>query len=135
VSLEDNKAVYRAYVAAILSKDLSALDSVLSPQFVGHDLPPGLPAGPDSLKEFRRLVNTAFPDQSGRIEDIVAEGDRVVGRISVRHTHRAAFRGIPPSGRQVESELIEIVRIEGGKVAERWVARDPFLGALPPAAA
>lgn len=131
MSLEENKKVYLAYFATILSKDLSALEAVLSPNFVGHDLSPGLPLGPKSLQQFRAMINAAFPDQEAILQDVLAEGDRVVGRFLVRQTHLGEFRGIPPTGRVVESELIEIVRIEDGKVAERWVARDPFLGVSP----
>lgn len=136
MSVENNKTLYRRYVAAIFGKDLAILNELLAPDFVGHDLPPGMPPGPEGLRQFRRVVDAAFPDLEGRIEDLVVESDRVVGRVTLQGTHRGEFMGIPATGRRVQTELIEIVRVERGKLAEPWVKRDRLselqqLGAAP----
>ena len=87
MSLEANKALYQRYFAILLAKTPDKLDEVLAPTFVGHDLPPGLPPGPEALKRFRRMVDTAMPDQEGQLEALIAEGDTVVGRWTLRGTH------------------------------------------------
>lgn len=124
MAVDENKSVYHRYIAALFGGDVDALDAVLSPDFVGHDLPPDLPRGPESLKRFRAMVNAAFPDQTCYLEDLIAEDDRVVGRLMLIGTHRGEFMGIRPTGKQVTSHLIEIVRIEAGRIVERWVQRD-----------
>lgn len=72
----------------------------------------------------------------GTIEDQIAEGDKVVSRLTIRGTHKGEFMGIPPSGRQFTVELIDIHRISGGKVVERWGIFDQLgmmqqLGVIP----
>jgi predicted ester cyclase len=137
MALEANKALYQRYFAILLAKTPDKLDEVLSLDFIGHDLPPGLPPGPEALKRFRRMVDTAMPDQEGTMEDLIAEGDTVVGRWTLRGTHTGGpFLGVPPSGKRLTIRLIEIVRIGGDKIVERWVLRDRLgelqqLGALP----
>ena len=100
------------------------LKAVLAPDFVGHDLPPGLPPGPESLILFRKKVNEVFPDQKIVVEDLIAVDDRVVARLTMTQTHQAEFMGIPATGKPVVIELIEIDRIENGKIAERWAKLD-----------
>ena len=100
------------------------LKAVLAPYFVGHDLPPGLPPGPESLILFRKKVNEVFPDQKIVVEDLIAVDDRVVARLTMTQTHQAEFMGIPATVKPVAIELIEIDRIENGKIAERWAKLD-----------
>ena len=137
MSLEANKALYQRYFAILLDKTPERLNEVLAPTFVGHDLPPGLTPGPEALKRFRRMVDTAMPDQEGQMEALIAEGDMVVGRWTLRGTHTGGpFLGVPPTGKRLTVRLIEIVRMAGDKIVERWVLRDRLgelqqLGALP----
>ena len=104
------------------------LDKLLTADFVAHDLAP--PGDRDALIAFRKAVTGGFPDQKVTISDLVAEGDRVAARMTAEQTHSREFRGIPPTGRRVTFEIYEIVRISGGKVAERWGALRPSLGEL-----
>ena len=95
-----------------------------------------MPPGQDGLKALRRLVEHAFPDLKPTIRDILAEGDRVAARVGLEGTHRGDFMGVAATGRPVATEVFEIVRIEAGKIAERWVLRDRLsefqqLGVLP----
>jgi predicted ester cyclase len=134
MSPAENKALYRRYIELLWRPE--ELGEVLTPGFVAHDLPPGLPPGPEGLKAFRRLVERAFPDLKPIIRDIVAEGDKVAARVGLEGTHAGDFMGVAPTGKSLASELFEIVRIEGGKIAERWVLRDRLgefqqLGVLP----
>ncbi len=77
-----------------------------------------------------------FPDVVSTIEDIIAEGDKVVARWRSRATHRGEYMGIPPSGKEVEFTGISFYRIEGGKIAESWNIDDQLgllrqIGAFP----
>lgn len=103
---------------------------------MAHDLPPELPTGRQGLKALRRLIEQAFPDLKPTIRDIIAEGNKVAARIGLEGTHTGDFMGVTPSGKHLTTELFEIVRIEGDKIAERWVLRDRLgefqqLGVLP----
>jgi predicted ester cyclase len=82
------------------------------------------------------MFRAAFPDGSMTIEDMIAEGDKVVTRKSYRGTHQGEFLSIPPTGRQIRVGLIDIMRIVDGKVVEHWNVGDDLgmlqqLGALP----
>ncbi len=70
------------------------------------------------------------------IEDITAEGDKVWARLTARGTHRGPFMGLPPTGRPIEIDVIDICRFEGGQLVEHWGVPDRFgmleqLGLLP----
>ncbi len=123
-----NKELYLRYDEALATKDPAALDAaiddVVATDFVGHDLPPGLPPGSAGLKEFRRRVHAAFPDQRAVVEDMIEEGDRVAARVSVTMTHLGEFQGIPATAQRITIELVDIVRIAEGKIAERWAFSD-----------
>jgi predicted ester cyclase len=80
---------------------------------------------------------TGFPDLQTTVEDLVAEGEKVVGRWAGRATHSGPFMNIPPTGKQVTVAGIAIVRLEGGKIVEEWVNFDALgmmqqLGVIPP---
>jgi steroid delta-isomerase-like uncharacterized protein len=124
MSTEENKALFLRYQDALRAKNPDDLKAVLTPDFVGHDLPPGLPPGPESLILFRKMANEVFPDQKIVVEDLIAVDNRVVARLTMTQTHQAEFMGIPATGQPVAIELIEIDRIENGKIAERWAKLD-----------
>lgn len=125
----DSKTLYRTYVAALTVRDnherLRRLKELLTPDFIAHDLvnimPPG---GIEALSDFRARVLTAFPDQTAEFLDTIVEGDRLACRQLVVGTHQGPFQGIPPTWRQVSTELFEWVRVRDGRIAERWVSFD-----------
>jgi predicted ester cyclase len=99
-------------------------------------LPPGVPAGLEGVKQVFRLLHTAFPDLQIEIEDLIPEGDLVVGRVTARGSHQGEFMGIAPTGKPVSFNAIDVVRIAGGKIVERWSQADNLallqqLGAVP----
>ena len=79
-------------------------------------------AAKQEAADFRR----GFPDVISTIEDLIAEGDRVVTRWRSRATHRGDYMGIAPSGKEVQFTGISFYRIEGGKIAESWNSEDQF---------
>ena len=95
-------------------------------------------AGPFGAEQQARVAafRAAFPDLRFTLEDLVAEGDRVVFRATMRGTHRAPFRGVAPTGRRIEGTVLDVVRVEGGRFAEHWGGPDLWdvlrqLGAAP----
>jgi predicted ester cyclase len=79
-------------------------------------------AAKQQAADFRR----SFPDVTSTIEDLIAEGDKVVARWRSRATHQGDYMGIAPSGKEVEFTGISIYRIEGNKIAESWSVEDQF---------
>jgi predicted ester cyclase len=129
MSTEENKTLFFHYQDALRSKNPDDLKAVLAPDFVGHDLPPGLPPGPEVLILFRMKVNEVFPDQKMVVEDLMAVDDRVIARFTLTQTHQGEYLGIAATWKPVTLELIEIDRMANGKIAERW-ARLDFLSLL-----
>ncbi len=78
---------------------------------------------------YMTAVLAAFPDLHVTPEDVIAEGDSVVARLTSRGTHQGEFQGIPPTGKQITLTGIEVFRIADGTIAERWGEFD-FLGLL-----
>ncbi|MBV9544031.1 MAG: ester cyclase [Chloroflexi bacterium] len=100
------------------------LDEVIAPDFVGHDLPPGLPVGARGLRQFRETTRGAFPDAQTTIQQLLADGDYVIARFTIAGTHLGPLMGLPPTGKRFQLDLIEIARFRDGKIVERWTERD-----------
>ena len=93
--------------------------------------------GPEEIKQRLAEAIKAFPDVHFNIEDIVAEGDKVVVHFTFRGTHKGVFAGIPPTGKQVEMQGVQIARLVNEQIVEDWVIRDTMglmqqLGVVPP---
>jgi serine phosphatase RsbU (regulator of sigma subunit)/predicted ester cyclase len=121
MSTEENIAVVRRFLEARTKGDLNAMDEVMAPDFVNHTLAPGQQPEREGYKRQVAEFVTAFSDVRFVIEDQVAQGDKVVSRISGRGTYdRKEIMGVAPTGREVTSMAIFIHRISGGKIAEEW---------------
>ena len=107
--------------------DLSAVEEVYAPNFVGHfpsssHLPERV--GPEGVREGIRRIKAAFPDWREDVEEMIAEGGRVATRYTSRGRHCGEFRGIPPTGRSIEVREMSIYRVANGKVVEQWCLVD-----------
>ena len=137
MSAEEHKALVRRFVEEVQNRgDLASLDELCAPDFVNHSAPPGVPPTREGLVQLTAVFRQAFPDGRMAIEDMLAEGDKVVTRKTFRGTHQGDLMGLPPTGRRVEIGLIDIVRVVDGKVVEHWNAVDNLgmlqqLGAIP----
>ncbi len=123
MSAEQNMALVRRFMEARAKADLNAIEEMLAPDFISHGSRPG--QQPDREGYKRRVAEfvTAFSDVSFVIEDQVAQGDKVVSRMSGQGTHdRRELMGTAPTGREIASMAIFIHRISGGKIAEEWGA-------------
>ena len=134
---ESNKALLRRDLEEVWNQgNLDAIDELFAADVILHEAPPGALSGAEGVKQVVAGYRAAFPDLHFTIEDLIAEGDRVVNRWSLTGTHKGELMGIPPSGKQVTSTGISIVRIADGKIVEIWGASDQLglmqqLGAVP----
>jgi steroid delta-isomerase-like uncharacterized protein len=139
MSAEENKRISRRVAEEGFSQGrMEVIDELVAENFVNHDpgAPPDLPPGREGLKALAGFYRSAFPDAQLTIEDLIAEGDKVVSRYTARGTHQGDFAGIPATGRQITATGITIDRIEGGKIVESWNEFNQFgllqqLGAIP----
>lgn len=138
MSTEQNKALVRQMVEEIFNRgNMSRADEFLAPDFVEREeLPPGIPRDREGVKQLTAMLRSAFPDFKATIDDIVAEGDKVVIRQTWSGTQKGEFMGVPPTGKSVSFGVIDIIRIAGGKAVEHWGQMDSMglmqqLGAIP----
>ena len=129
MSTEDNKRLVRRLYEETDKQNFTAMDEFFSADLIDHDPPPipDLKPGLEGIKQAFKVFATAYSDGAHVIHDLIAEGDRVVARVSGTGTHTGEFKGIKPTGKPVEMTGIVIYRIEGGKIVERW-AQHNFLG-------
>ena len=120
---EENKALARRAWETI-GDNPDVLDEVYAPDVVWHE-PDQEIRGLEQTKQFVSTYETVFPDMNVTVEDVIAEGDKVVTRVTLRGTHEGETEEFgPPTGRQVEVKGITISRIEGGKIVEEWNSYD-----------
>jgi len=135
---EANKRVVRRFFEEVWSKgDMTLRDSLLDPNYAGHIPGNAAPLDREGWTAWFTGFRKAFPDARFTVEDMVAEGDRVAARLTMRGTHRGALNGIAPTGREVTVTGMSIERIENGRIVEGWNQNDALgmlgqLGALPP---
>ena len=129
MSTEQNKALARRMIEEVWNQgNLALLDEIVAANYVGHN-PSMTVQGPEGIKQFILMYRSAFPDLHFTIEDMIAEGDRVVTRWSSSGTHRGPLSGIPPTGKHVTGTGIAISRFVDAKFAEGWTEFD-LLGVL-----
>jgi steroid delta-isomerase-like uncharacterized protein len=119
-----NVALVRSTLDAFNEGDLDTCVALMGPDFVMNlaGLPPM--RGPDVWRQGASVIRTGFPDLHARIDDLVAEGDRVAARLTFRGTHQGEFLGVPATGRTVEYVSHEFYRFVDGLVAEEWICSD-----------
>jgi steroid delta-isomerase-like uncharacterized protein len=136
MDLDGNKQIARRFIQEVfVEADPNAVDELGTDDFTPHswgEMPPGR----DSLKAAQQRVSQGLSDVSMTVEDVIAEGDKVVVRLTAHGRHDGEFMGMPASGREYTISEIHILRIADGKVAEHWRDADMLgmmqqLGALP----
>lgn len=137
MSSEENEAIVREAVEAFNQNDVQAVDRLFAAGYVDHDPSrAGMPPGPESVKQAWSMLRAAFPDLQVTVEDVISEGNKVAVRGVAGGTHKGELMGIPPTGRRVTVTLIDINRIEKGRLVERWGETDMLgmmqqLGVVP----
>jgi serine phosphatase RsbU (regulator of sigma subunit)/predicted ester cyclase len=121
VSVEENKALVRRFFEAQVRGDLHAMKEMMSADFVDHSVLPGQDPGREDYLRLEAEDRASFSDIRRVIEDQVADGDKVITRLTVSGTHdRGEFVGAAPTGTEMFFTAIVIHRVSGGKIAEEW---------------
>jgi steroid delta-isomerase-like uncharacterized protein len=140
MSNEANKAIVRRFYEEVFNqRNIDAIDELVHAEFFNYDPTPAASRDPESMKQFIKTITQAFPDHHHAIEDLIAEGDKVVMRCTLTATHQGQFPGfleMPPTGKAICQRQIHILRVRDGKLAEHWVVRDDLtmmqqLGVIP----
>ena len=135
-----NKATFRRFHDAMNTGDAEVIsktiDEVFEPDVLIRTPLPVDATGAQAIKEVFRRLYRAFPDLHVTVEDLIEEGDKVVGRNSVTGTHQGEYIGLAPTGKSITYNEIFIFRFAGGRIAETWGIVDVFsqlrqLGAIP----
>lgn len=127
MTLEENKKLILGhYEAFVHRQDAEAMRAQLAGDFVDHEMPPGTPPGPEAALRWSAMLHQAFSDMRVKIEDIVAEDDRVAVRATWTGTHRGYFppMNAAPTNRRVVFSGMVLWRISGNRIAERWATLD-----------
>jgi len=122
MSVEENKAVVKRFLDALNNRNVDEFDELFVEDYVLYDpgSPGGVVRGLEAVKGHTMMLVDALPDFLSTLEEMLGEGDKVVGRFTHRGTHLHDFMGIPASGRKVEVEAINIYRVADGKLVEAW---------------
>ncbi len=122
MSTEQNKAIVVRFNKEFIEQgNENSFNELLSDSVINHSAPAGMPNGKESFYFFlNNVLRKGFPDLKVEILEQVAEGDLVTTRKRIRATHTGEIFGIPPGNKQVEINIIDIIRIEDGKYAEHW---------------
>ena len=138
MTAEDNKALVRRFFDELcnerrldVAEELFAADHTYTDPSI-----PGVPPGPNGMKQTMGTYQTAFSDAHWTVEDMIADGDTVVTRWTGEGTHDADLQGIPPTGKHVTVPGMWIHRIAGGKITQSWNVWDTLgmlqqLGVIP----
>ena len=133
----DHAATMRSTYELISAGDITGFGDLVADDFVEHQGGPGFPATKEGTLDFFRVLLEAFPDLHMNVEDVIADGDKAVARVTTTGTHRGDFMGIPPTGSTVDMQLIDIMRFDAaGQVCEHWGVADMLslmqqLGVVP----
>jgi predicted ester cyclase len=126
MSIDANNAVVRRFIVDMLGNGQHELaEELFAADYVARSgLGSTLEPGPDGARKAAARLRVGFPDVQYAIEDMIAEGDKVVVRTRWTGTHLGKYGDLAPSGKRVTSTSIHIYRLENGKIAERWLERD-----------
>ncbi len=137
MSAEENKAIVRRFIEEVFNqRNVEAVDTYMASDYVDYVIPPGVPPTREGFKQFIGMFLAAFPDFYYTIEDEIAEGDKVVNRLTARGTQQGELQGIPATGKQATWSEIHIGRMAGGQLVEHWGSIDQLgmlqqLGVIP----
>jgi steroid delta-isomerase-like uncharacterized protein len=119
---EENKAIARRVYEIVSTGDFGRAKEIVDPEAPDNELLPNDPPAKliDTFEETFSEARAAFPDLNVTVEEVMAEGDRVAARVTMRGTHCGEFQGIAPTGKRVEVRAMDMFRISDGKIVEHW---------------
>ena len=121
MSAEENKALVRRLFDEVWNTgNVDKVEELYSPDFVADYRPYApLRTGLEGIKEMVRRAWTTFPDYHEELEELIAEGEKVVARFLITGTQQGQWGPIPPTGKKLRFEEIVILRLVNGKVVEQ----------------
>ncbi|WP_267425914.1 ester cyclase [Methylobacterium sp. GC_Met_2] len=122
---EDDKRLVRAYFDAFRDRDEAWWDRFIAPNFVRHD--PGLEfevRGPAGIRRLAAVLHGGLSDIGMPIDEVIAEGDRVLARLRFQGRHTGEFQGIPATGKPVDIIVMDYFRVADGRLVEHWALMD-----------
>jgi steroid delta-isomerase-like uncharacterized protein len=122
--LDEARAAVTRYVYEVNMQNYDAFDEFVVPDFLDHDPIPGQLPGREGLKAAYKGFSDAFPDIWFTFEDLIAEGDMVVGRGVIEGTHKGPFLNLPPTNKTIKWTGTRMFRVRDGKVSEGWINFD-----------
>ncbi|MFN8174433.1 MAG: ester cyclase [Solirubrobacteraceae bacterium] len=134
---EDPKALTRRFYAEVSAGNVAVVDELLADDFAEHEeLPGGLPRSREGVRQLFTMIRSAFPDCRMEPHEVLEDGDLVCARVTLTGTHEGDFAGIPPTGKRIEVQMIDILRVRDGKATEHWGTIDEMalmrqLGVIP----
>jgi steroid delta-isomerase-like uncharacterized protein len=137
----DHSATQRRLYELLNAGDIEGFGALLADGFVEHEETPGLAPTKEGVMQFFRMYRAACPNLRFHLDDVLPSGDKVVTRARATGTHQGELMGIPPTGKDVDVQLVDIMRYnEDGLVAEHWGVVDMLammqqLGVVPEGAA
>jgi steroid delta-isomerase-like uncharacterized protein len=122
---EANKALVRRWFEETDRGNLEIIDELLPEDYVDHNPPlPDLPPGREGVRRSVALLRPAFPDAVHTLEDQIAEGDKVMTRLTTRATFTGECLGYQPTGKMVQVSGIAVHRVVDGRLVEHWAHMD-----------
>jgi len=120
-TLEQNKAIVRRFNKEVIVEcNLESFNSLMDKEFINRTAPAASNGAEGMWHTFSLILKPAFPDLSVEIYDQVAEGDKVTTRKAIIGTHQGTLMGIPPTGKKIKIDVIDIVRLKDGRYLEHW---------------
>jgi steroid delta-isomerase-like uncharacterized protein len=133
---ENKKICQRFFEELHNQNNPDIINDLVSPDVYSHDPFPGQKPGAIGLKETTELFRKAFPDLQVKINDMIAEDNKVMSKLTVTGTHMGEFMGFAPTHNEISYEEVIVLRLENGKIVEHWAVADALslmqqLGAIP----
>lgn len=134
---DDNRKVMQRFMEFINTASEKLAAELISPDAIFH-----VPGGPEPMRgpggylAIVGMIRDGFPDIQWTLEEMIAEGDRVAARFTMRGTHQGTFFGVPPSGKQIAVQAMNFYRLAGGQFVEEHGQPDMLgllqqIGAVP----
>lgn len=133
----DHAATMRRVYALISDGDIDGFGELMADDFLEHEETPGLEPTKEGVLQFFHLYRAGFPDLRMEPQDVLVSGDKVIARVRATGTHQGEFMGMPPTGKSVDVQLIDIIRFgDDGLAHEHWGVFDALamlqqLGVVP----
>ena len=124
-STDENKQLARDYLDAFAAGDEDWFRRHIAPEFRRND--PGLPfevRGPEGVKQLVEGFHAGIPDMTLQIEDVIAEGEKVLVRLRAKGTHDGDLMGVPPTGRPIDIDVLDLLQFREGILVEQWALID-----------